>query len=295
MGGEPPEPSAEIRLVHWIIGVYDVDFQLEGPELVVQFVWRDIENDGLVWSGRGLFREDDVAFPILDGLGDVERRLGIKVRRNDGVLDGDGFFRIEEGAETAWFDLKRYARHVFLCGCGGYVEISKFERADGVRLVDFDSDDDFRDGPVDFGFARPPRIRELRKIDGKLLPLAGGAEFRNAAHLLPPLAVHAADEQARVRDGGAGHEGERRRPLRQMAILDESDVVAFGEIEADFRRNRLSLREFQRSLRAGEFAAEREAACWLDDEPPWLRGGDRQRGQHDECEQLFHGDAFLWV
>ena len=105
-GDETAEPRAEIRLVRWIIGVYNVDFKLEGTELVVQFVRRDVENDGLVWQGRGLFRKDDIAFPVFDGLGDIERRLLIKIRRGNGVWDGDCFFRIEEGAETARIDVK---------------------------------------------------------------------------------------------------------------------------------------------------------------------------------------------
>ena len=44
-GGEPPEPCGIRRFVRWITGVYDVDFQLEGAELVLQFFRCDIEDE----------------------------------------------------------------------------------------------------------------------------------------------------------------------------------------------------------------------------------------------------------
>ena len=45
MGGEPPEPCGIRRFIRWVTGVYDVDFQLEGPELVLQFFRCDVEDE----------------------------------------------------------------------------------------------------------------------------------------------------------------------------------------------------------------------------------------------------------
>ena len=89
-------------------------------------------------------------------MGNVKRGFAVEFVGDDGVVDGGRSVWIEECAEALRRDLKGEAWHDILWGCGGYGEITEFERSNGMFFINFDSDDDFCDGPVDFDFARPP-------------------------------------------------------------------------------------------------------------------------------------------